>query len=390
MSEAVWTIWAGVTTRNPWFWRVAPFEAHDAAALLQDPAGRRIFILRDLEVDRAQQAGVADEVHPYSDFAPEGGLSADRDVAAAQAAAEALRRAGAGAVVADRSLPLLFASEIEKAGVSLRCDPQLGVLERRRKSEREIDALRRAQRKTEAAIVAACRLIASATARADGTLEVEGEPLTSERVRSFINQRLLESGMAPCQSIVASGPTGADCHDIGHGPLRTGEPIILDVFPMDSQSRYFGDCTRTVVHGGEEAVPPELAAMHEATLLAKQAAERATRAGASAQAVHEAACAVFRDRGYAIGLPGPDEPEEQAWRTARYVHGTGHGVGLEVHEPPLLDEGGPALLAGEALTIEPGLYRKGLGGVRVEDMVVVTDSGCENLNQAPMGLVWED
>ena len=71
------------------------------------------------------------------------------------------------------------------------------------------------------------------------------------------------------------------------------------------------------------------------------------------------------------------------------THGTGHAVGLEVHEPPLLDFGGPELLLGDCLTIEPGLYCRAIGGVRVEDMIILTEDGCQNLNSLYTGLDWK-
>ena len=117
---------------------------------------------------------------------------------------------------------------------------------------------------------------------------------------------------------------------------------------------------------------------------AKDAAEAVVRAGVTGQAVHEAAIGVIRARGYEVGLPDADAPADYCGM----VHGTGHGIGLEVHELPLLDFGGPEILCGDALTIEPGLYSRAIGGIRVEDMVIVQEDGCRNLNRLPVGLDW--
>ncbi len=174
---------------------------------------------------------------------------------------------------------------------------------------------------------------------------------------------------------------GGDCHDLGEGELRTGEPVIVDIFPRNRQTLYNGDCTRTVVHG---EIPAEVARMHEAVCRAKRAAIAAVRAGATGEAVHLAAIDAVRQAGFAVGLPEAGSPPS----FCSMPHGTGHGVGLEVHEPPLLDMKGPELLPGDAVTIEPGLYRRDLGGVRVEDLVIVTPDGCENLNRLPEGLDW--
>ena len=159
--------------------------------------------------------------------------------------------------------------------------------------------------------------------------------------------------------------------------------MIIDIFPCNRATHYNGDCTRTAVHG---EISPRLAKMHAAVVAAKQAAIAATRAGVTGEAVHDATAASIRGDGYEMGLPDDSQPPSYCGMT----HGTGHGIGLDVHEPPLLDRGGPPLVVGDALTIEPGLYCAEVGGVRVEDLVVVTQAGCENLNQLQDGLDWRD
>ena len=174
---------------------------------------------------------------------------------------------------------------------------------------------------------------------------------------------------------------GASCHHHGDGELHTGQPVIVDIFPTSQETHYCGDCTRTVVHG---EIPPEIAAMHAAVRAAKAAGCAAIRPGVTGAEVHAATTKELLDRGFHTGFP----PEDAPLSFTTMHHGTGHGIGLEVHEPPLLDATGIPLLEGDALTVEPGLYRKDLGGVRVEDMVVVTADGIENLNHLPEGLDW--
>jgi Xaa-Pro aminopeptidase len=295
--------------------------------------------------------------------------------------AECLRRNNIKRVTADRTLPLIFAHEMGQAGIPVQCDPDWGVLQRRSKDEQEIECLREAQRVTEDAMRMACEMIAGATARDDGVLLVDGGPLTAERVRAAIDVWLLERGYSNPTSIVASGPKGADCHDVGSGELRTAEPVIIDIFPRNRETRYNGDCTRTVVHGD---ISEELIRMQAAVVAAKAAAIGACRAGVTGEQVHNATLDAVRAHGYDVGLPEAGAPDSYCAIT----HGTGHGIGLDVHEPPLLDKGGPELVVGDALTVEPGLYSKSIGGVRVEDMVIVTEDGCDNLNTLPEGLVW--
>ncbi len=380
------TIWGGVPAHNPWLLHRTRFVVGDPVAYISLPNGANkpesFFILREIELERAKKSANATHVHAYSDFTPKSGLSGDRETATAQSAAECLTRKGVKEIWTDRSLPMLYTHILKAAGIEVHCDPELGVLERRSKTAQEVEYLRAAQNLTEKAVRMACEMIAQAKPDASGVLTSGGAPLTSERVKSAINVFLLEHAFSTSDSIVAGGPQGGDCHHRGAGPLRTGQPVIVDIFPMDPASHYFGDCTRTVVHG---AVPPDIAEMHAAVLEAKRAAINATRIGVTGQQVHEAACAVFKNLGFGMGLPPRDTPGKPG---ATYAHGTGHGVGLDVHEPPLLDKGGPALVEGDCLTIEPGLYSHTLGGIRIEDMVIVRAHGVDNLNSLPEGLTW--
>ncbi len=377
-------IMAGIPAINNAFYRQIRFLVGDPAAWIELPQGDRresILILRDIEMQRAKQHARVHRVGCPADYKPEGGLSGDRETATAQAAAEFLRRAGVKCVVGDRSLPLIFAHEINRAGIQVECNPEMGVTDRRSKDAQEIGHLRKAQEMTEKAMRMACEMVAKATARRDGVLLVDGEPLTSARVRAAVDIWLLERGYSNPECIVAGGVVGADCHHCGQGELRTGEPVIIDIFPRDRESRYNGDCTRTVVHG---EVSEELAKMQTAVAEAKAAAQATIRAGVTGEEVHLATIGVIKQHGYEIGLPADDAADTYCAMT----HGTGHGIGLDVHEPPLLDFGGPVLVLGDAVTIEPGLYSKAIGGVRLEDIVVVTEDGCENLNRLPEALSW--
>lgn len=378
-------VMAGIPATNRALYHRIRFQVGDPTALIAfsqaDGSLRRVLILRDIEMQRARQHAAVDDVHCPADFAPETGLSGDRETATAQAVAECVRRAGVTQVTGDRSLPLIYADQLRLAGVEVACDSELGIVERRAKDASEVERLAEAQAATEEVMEAACARVANASADADGGLLHDGQPLTSESLRAFIDVWLLEQGYANPSSIVACGPAGADCHDHGHGRLVTGQPVIVDIFPQNRTTLYNGDCTRTVVHGD---APAELVKMHAAVVAAKEAAIAATRAGVTGEAVHAATSAAIREHGYLMGLPGPDDPDEYCAMT----HGTGHGIGLDVHEPPLLDRGGPELVVGDALTIEPGLYSRAIGGVRVEDMVIVTADGCTNLNKLHGGLDW--
>jgi len=377
---------AGIPQLNSALYHRIRFLVGDPVAFVHVPTAdgkaKSTLILRDIEMDRACRFARADEVACPRDFTPAGGLSGDRETATAQAAAECLRRAGVRQVVADRTLPLIFADLVREAGIGVQCDTSIGVADRRRKDSEELEHIRRSQQATEQVIERTCRLIARSEPRRDGVLLDEGRPLTSERIRAMINHWFIDLGYVNPPSIIAGGPVGADCHDLGHGELRTGEPVIVDVFPRNESSLYYGDCTRSVVHGD---VPDEVLRMHAAVCDAKRSGMAAARAGVTGEDVHRATIAAIVQHGYKTGLPPADAPDDYCAMT----HGTGHGVGLECHEPPLLDFKGPELIEGELVTIEPGLYRRGLGGVRVEDIVLIHSDRCESLNKLPEGLGWK-
>ncbi len=355
---------------------------HDAAIAIDLPDGSRTLILREIEMDRAKKHARADRVFGYSDFTPVGGLSGDRDTGAAQATTECLLRNGITTVIADRTLPLLYVDEMRGAGITVELDQEMGVLDRRVKDDEELSHLRHAQKVTEEVMQMACETLGRASADSNGVLQHENIPLTSERIRTMVDTFLLEENFFNPPCIVAGGSDGGDCHELGSGDLYTEQPIIIDIFPLDKKTMYNGDCTRTVVHGN---IPEEVARMHAAVVEAKLAATAIIKAGVTGETVHLETVRVLTEHGYQEGLPKENDPPT----FCSMPHGTGHGIGLDVHEPPLLDRNGAVLLTGDVITIEPGLYSHALGGVRIEDMVVVTDTGCEIFNALPEGLTWK-
>ena len=382
MSNTTARVMAGNPQTNKSLYRAIRFMVHDAAIAIDLPDGSRTLILREIEMDRAKKHARADRVFGYSDFTPVGGLSGDRDTGAAQATTECLLRNGITTVIADRTLPLLYVDEMRGAGITVELDQEMGVLDRRVKDDEELSHLRHEQKVTEEVMQMACETLGRASADSTGILQHESIPLTSERIRTMIDTFLLEKNFFNPPCIVAGGSDGGDCHELGSGDLYTEQPIIIDIFPLDKKTMYNGDCTRTVVHGN---IPEEVARMHAAVVEAKQAATAITKAGVTGETVHLETVRVLTEHGYQEGLPKENDPPT----FCSIPHGTGHGIGLDVHEPPLLDRNGAVLLTGDVITIEPGLYSHAIGGVRIEDMVVVTDTGCENFNALPEGLTWK-
>ncbi|MHC1631650.1 MAG: M24 family metallopeptidase [Methanotrichaceae archaeon] len=239
------------------------------------------------------------------------------------------------------------------------------------KTAEEIKAIRSTQRSNEAAMKRAIDMISRSHTKGE-ILELDGKPLTSERVRSAIDMALLEHGCEATDTIVAGGLDAADPHCNGTGPLPANAPIVIDIFPRSKSTRYFADMTRTVLKGEAD---PEIMDIYEAVLEAQKAGLDSVRAGTTGAEVHAKVCDVFVDRGY---------PEREG---RGFVHSTGHGVGLEIHERPNISEIGENLDSGNVVTVEPGLYYPELGGVRLEDIIVVTENGCDNLTTVEKRLV---
>jgi Xaa-Pro aminopeptidase len=236
--------------------------------------------------------------------------------------------------------------------------------ERKVKTKVELAHLRNSQHAAAAAMNAATSLIGSAGIDDDKHLRTGKEFLTSEKVRQLVQKTLIDHNCMGIETIVAGGDQATDPHERGHGRLYAGQAIIIDIFPRSEKTGYWGDMTRTVCRG---PAAPELKRLYNAVKAAQAAALRAVKPGICADNIHVAAKEVFEKRGYKTG--------EINGRHVGFIHGTGHGVGLDIHERPRVGTSGEILEAGNVITIEPGLYYPGLGGVRIEDTVVVTEKG---------------
>jgi Xaa-Pro aminopeptidase len=264
-------------------------------------------------------------------------------------------------------------------GLAVDVDPALLVAERRTKAPAEIERIQEAQDAAQAALRAVVHRLRESRPGPDGRLWAGSTALTSERLLARCQEVLLEHGCANLEAIIAGSPECAMPHYRGTGPIQAGAPVIIDIFPRHLASGYHGDLTRTVVVG-EGATRFE--AMHQACVDAMGQAMTAVRAGADGRDVHRTACRTLVDHGFGTLAPGLEGPDG----VPRMIHSTGHGVGLQVHEAPALRDARYPLLAGDVVSVEPGLYQEGLGGVRVEDLVVVVDEGYRNLTRLPASL----
>jgi Xaa-Pro aminopeptidase len=338
------------------------------------------LLVSGLEFGRAKRTSRAASVRRLGEFDHRERVEREGRAAARSGTIAAfLDDHGVSEVAVPDRFPVLLADGLRERGVAVEPEAD-GVVEATRavKTDAEVDHVREAQRATEAAIGRAERLLRDATVGGDGGLHHEGESLTSERVKRTIEHELVERDCALADTIVAGGADAADPHDRGSGPLRVDEPIVVDVFPRSKATGYHADTTRTFVVGDPD---PTVREFHETTLAAQAAAFDAIEPGVTGAAAHDAVCDVYEAAGHETLRS--DETADTG-----FVHGTGHGVGLEIHERPRLSlDADDELEPGHVVTVEPGLYDPDVGGVRIEDLVVVREGGFENLTDYPTALV---
>ena len=334
----------------------------------------KILLMSDLELDRSRAQAAVDAVLPirlYEDRAKASGMERPTPI---DALWELLQEREIKSLLVPGSFPVEHADRLRERGLTLRVKPEPFFEERLTKSPAEIQAIARAMRRTEAAMEGAISAIREAEVR-DGLLWWQGGILTSEMIKRLIARQLLEDGLIAENTIVACGDDGCDPHNRGGGPLRAGQSIIIDIFPRDSESQYFADITRTVV---KDQAPETLRRMYRAVLAGQECALRLIREGAEGEAIHREVQQTLEGCGFQTG--------EVNGRMQGFFHGTGHGLGLDIHEPPRISKVKATLRSGNVVTVEPGLYYPGVGGVRIEDVAVVTETGCENLTKYPKEL----
>jgi Xaa-Pro aminopeptidase len=289
----------------------------------------------------------------------------------AEISLRACRQLGVESAAVPFEFPAGVADHLRANGIEVTVDPAAFVERRRRKTDAQLEGIRRAQRAADAAMGVAAQLIRE---RPDG--------LSSESVRIAMRSVCEEHGSELGDDvIVAHGGQAAAGHESGHGEIPAGASVVVDIWPRDKASRCWADMTRTFVGGGG-APDEELERYWELTRESLRRIYPMVRAGADCRAIYETSCRPYEE----AGLPTQLTKEPGTVLQEGYFHGLGHGVGLEVHESPHLGRSPDTLVAGDVITLEPGCYRRGFGGVRLEDLVVVTEDGCETLTDFPYEL----
>jgi Xaa-Pro aminopeptidase len=330
--------------------------------------GKTTVLLSDLELDRGKKEAAVDEVLALSSI--EGPLETARKGKPPidKVIATFLKQRRVRKAAVPYNFPVGLANALSKEGIAVVPIAPLFWGERECKTEEELQLIRRAIRITETGLARAMEVLQATEIKSAKKLVWAGKALTSERLRAEIETAILHAGGTPAGTIVAGGDQACDPHHRGSGPLKADTLIILDVFPRDAQSGYYGDLTRTVLRGkANEAQRALWWTVADAQKLALQK----IKPGGSGKALQQEISEIFKQKGY------PAEVRDGRW--VGFFHGLGHGFGLEIHEPPRIARAD--FKKGQVLTVEPGLYFPGVGGVRIEDDGVVTEQGFKVLSK---------
>ena len=372
----------GATTTSPALRHEVPLAIIDPFTYFE-VGGRATILTNVLERERIAQVRPdavllgADELGLFELLAD--GMARHR--AELEVISRAAARVGLRSAAVPPELPVAVADRLRADGIELRVDHDAFVARRRVKTPAELDGIRRAQRAAEAGMAAAAALLRASTP-AGGHLELDGAALTAERVRAELRAACAAAGApAPPDVMVTSALSGGG-HDPGSGPLPAALPIVIDLWPQDEESGCWADMTRTFIVGEPS---DDVLGLHELVGVALDAARSAIRPGRTGREIYDVAAEIIEQAGH----PTQRTRKEGETLTRGFYFSLGHGVGLEVHEPPTLGlaVGETPLVAGDVLALEPGIEGlPGIGGVRIEDLVLVTETGCETLTDYPYGL----
>jgi len=364
----------------------SPEMRHEVPIAIPDPFlymernGERHVVASSFELDRITAVAPGLDVLPPEEFGVDElfAKGLPREEIELEIVLRAARHFGLEDALVPSTFPLGLADHLRSNGIKVTADRDRFIKRRRVKNDAELAGIRRAQHAAEAGMTAARELLRAAE-RKNGSLVLDGEPLTCERLKPAVEQAFTANGAFADEFIVSHGPQTAVGHDMGSGPIAPGEPVCLDLFPRDRESGCFADMTRTFVVGEPS---DELVEYHRLCREALDRSVAAMKPGIAGSELNRLCCEVFEEHGFPTLLSKrPGEVLKDG-----FYHSLGHGVGLEVHEQPTLGRGPGELVAGDVIAVEPGLYRNGYGGCRLEDIVLVTEKGAEVLTEYPYDL----
>jgi Xaa-Pro aminopeptidase len=347
------------------------FMAPDPFVYIQHGNGN-IMITSDLELDRARSQSKADKVLSLSKYERIVKKRGGKPSGLVVAVAAALREMKIRTLLVPADFNVEYADFLRKKGYKLKVKKEPFFASREIKDEEEIGHIVRTLRQTERAIEKAVDCIRKSNVKDGFLFSKRNSQITSESIRQIINVELMKAGCTAKHTIVSCGEQSCEPHNVGSGPLRANEPIIFDVFPRDEQTGYYADVSRTIVKG---KAGRSLRKMYRAVASAQNLVFKSARNGARGDVIHKNVMKHLTSLGFKTG--------KARGKMHGFFHGTGHGVGLDVHEPPRISKVKCTLKTGNIVTVEPGLYYLGVGGVRLEDMILITDNGCLNLTKSP-------
>ncbi len=336
--------------------------------------GKNHLLLSDLEIDRAKKEAMPSVIHSVSELFRGYKKHHAKTCDFARLIVYFLKRLHVESVIVPANFPVQYYVPLKQNGFRVQYKIGLFFEERLIKCPSEIDAIKQSLRATEKSAKIAIAALKKSKIKKN-KLYLNNKPLTSEALKQIIHRSLLDDNCSAEQTIVACGQQTVDPHNQGSGPLLAHHPIIMDIFPRNNKTLYYADFTRTVVRG---EASPELRRLYRTVRLGQDVAFKLIKHGVQTKKVHNAVCELFDSYGFSTGV--------QDGRMQGFFHSTGHGLGLDIHEEPRLGVGEDILKEGHVVTVEPGLYYKKIGGVRLEDVALVTKKGCVNLTRFPRHL----
>ena len=331
--------------------------------------------MSDLEVDRAKKQAHVDRVLSLSLYQKKLRKLGKTPAGIIDILDLIFRERGVRSIIVPANFSALLLDQLRAKGYSVQIKRDPFWPQRETKNRREVKQIAESLRVARLGLEAGIRMLKRTQAKRDGYLYLNGTRLTSEMLKTAVNTTIMAQGWLPSHTIISSGNQCVDPHHEGSGPVKANTSIIFDIFPRSQHNGYFGDLSRTVVRGRGSDKLKEIYATVQA---GQQIGYDQIRDGVNGKEVHQNILKLFETRGFPTGRING--------RMQGFFHGTGHGLGLDIHEPPRIAPVDATLRTGHVVTVEPGLYYLGVGGVRLEDVVVVTAKGNRNLTDCPQFL----
>jgi Xaa-Pro aminopeptidase len=335
----------------------------------------KYVVMSDLEIDRAKKQAHVDRVLSLSLYQKKLRRRGISSPAMVEVLDLLFRERGIRSLIVPANFSVLLADQLRAKGFSVQIKRDPFFAEREAKAVDEVKHITESLRVATLGLEAGIRALKRTKIGGDGYLRLNGSRLTSETLKTIVNTTIMGQGWLPSHTIISSGNQCVDPHHEGSGPIKAHTSIIFDIFPRSQKTGYFGDLSRTVVRG---RASDKLKEIYAAVQAGQQIGFDMIRDGSNGKDIHQKIVALFEARGFPTGrIKG---------RMQGFFHGTGHGLGLDIHEPPRIAPVDATLRTGHVVTVEPGLYYLGVGGVRLEDVVVVTPTGNRNLTDCPQFL----